>query len=96
MNIRKIKLALTVGLLNQEAGNVVNDIQAMMSDFREEVGAYVGAKVVKMAKLNPTHVQQTYALQYERCTLKVDLISNPSTNLQVVRNFSLALSLIHI
>ncbi|WP_373552111.1 hypothetical protein [Haliscomenobacter sp.] len=90
MNIRKIKLALTVGLLNQEAGNVVHDIQAMMSDLREEVGAYVGAKVVKMAKLNPTHVQQTYALQYERCTLKVDLISNPATNLQVVRNFSLA------
>jgi hypothetical protein len=90
MNIRKIKMALTIGLLNQETSNLLSEVQMLLNNLSEELGAYLGAKVVRMAKLNPTHVQQTYAFQYENCTVNVDLISNPATNLQVVRHFAVA------
>jgi hypothetical protein len=90
MNIRKIKMALTIGLMDQQTSNLIGEVQNLMNNLSEEVGAYLGSKVVRMAKLNPTHVQQTYAFQYERCTVNVDLISNPATNMQMIRNFSLA------
>jgi hypothetical protein len=88
MNIRKIKLALSVGLMNQEAGNAVNKIERMMDNFREDVGDLIGRRELGKSNLNRSHVQQTYALQFERCTLKVDLVSNLATNTQVVNTFS--------
>jgi hypothetical protein len=88
MNIRKIKLALSVGLMNQEAGNAVNKIERMMDNFREDVGDFVGRRELRKSNLNRSHVQQTYALQFERCTLNVDLVSNLATNTQVVNTFS--------
>lgn len=90
MNVRKIKLALSVGLVNQEAGNAVHKLERLMGNFREEVGDLIGRQLVRRTNLNRSHEQQTYALQFEKCTLNIDLISNPITNTQVVRTFSLS------
>ncbi len=87
MNTRKIKLALTVGLLNKEGeNNVLSAIKELMSEFKE-VGAYIGWKLTRKSPLNPSHVQRSYALRFENCTLNVDLVSNPNTKNQFIQGF---------
>lgn len=89
MNIRQIKLALTVGLLNaQSDGNALNLVKELMLGF-QEVGKFLGLRVEKEALLNRSHVQRTYALQFENCQLNVDLVANRQTNHQYVQNFQL-------
>ncbi len=87
MNIRQIKLALTVGLLNSQSDhNALNLVKELMLSF-QEVGNFLGLRIEKEAALNRSHVQQTYALQFENCRLDVDLVSNRQTNSQYVQNF---------
>ena len=88
MNIRKIKLALTIGLMNLEADNILQGVKDLMQDFTGEVGAFLGLDLVNNSRLNNSHVFQQYALQYENATLKVDVVANPFTKIQVVQNFS--------
>ncbi|MBK7870658.1 MAG: hypothetical protein IPJ74_08235 [Saprospiraceae bacterium] len=88
MNIRQIKLGLTVGLLNaQSDNNALNLIKELMLSFKE-AGNFLGLSVVKDAPLSRSHVQQTYALQFENCRLDVDLVSNHQTNSQYVQHFN--------
>lgn len=87
MNIRQIKLALTVGLLNSQSdNNALNLVKELMLSF-QEVGNFLGLRIEKEAALNRSHVHQTYALQFENCRLDVDLVSNRQTNSQYVQNF---------
>ena len=89
MNNRKIKLALTVGLVNSESeSNVLNYIKELMLTFKE-VGAYIGSKILEHIRLNPSHVKQTYSIQFENCTLNVDLVSNPVTQSEYVQGFQI-------
>jgi len=89
MNIREIKLALTVGLMNLKAGNSLNAIQELMQKFVDQVGVFLGAQVLKDGFLDQQRSIQTLALQYENCTLSIDLIQNNSTNTQYVNRFEL-------
>ncbi len=89
MNIRKIKLALTIGLMNLEAENLLQGVRDLMQDFTGEVGAFLGLDLINNSRLNNSHVFQQYALKYENATLKVDVVANPFTKVQVVQNFSL-------
>lgn len=89
MNIRKIKLALTVGLMNTPSGNVLQQTKELMQGFSSEVGSFLGLHVVDRSVLNQNHEKQRYALRFERCTIDLDLITNASTNTQVIRRFDL-------
>ncbi|HMQ46494.1 MAG TPA: hypothetical protein PKA00_02780 [Saprospiraceae bacterium] len=86
MNTRKIKLALTVGLINTDGS--LSSLQELMSDIKE-VGSFLGKTLVNKEALNPSIVRKTYAMKYENCTLAVDLVSNPATNSQRVHGFQL-------
>ncbi len=88
MNIRQIKLALTVELMNAQNDNALSLVKELMLTFKE-VGRFIGSKLVKNAPLNPSHVQQTYALQFENCQLDLELVSNRQTNSQYVQRFQL-------
>ncbi len=89
MNIRKIKLALSVGLMNANSGNILAVIKDQMCVFKDEVGNFLGLTEVNNNRLNRNHIKHTYKLQFEHCTLDVDLVSNPSTKTQVVQGFQL-------
>lgn len=89
MNVRKIKLALTVGLMNMPSGNALQQVKEQMKGFRNEVGAFLGLQEVNRACLNSDHEEHRYALRFERCTIDLDLISNPSTKTQVISRFDL-------
>ncbi len=88
MNNRKIKLALTVGLMNSKKDpNVIGSIKDLMLRFKE-VGSYKGLSVIENGKVNLHHTQETYALQFENCTLNIDMISDDGQS-QYVRSFEL-------
>ena len=88
MNIRKIKLALTVGLMNNEKGvNVLPFIVDQMNGFKDEVGTFISTSEVRKNHLNRNNVKKTYAMRFENVTLNVDLVSNPMTNSQTVHGF---------
>ncbi len=89
MNIRKIKLALSVGLMNTESGNILQVIKEQMCTFKGEVGNFLGLTEVNNNRLNRNNIQHTYAMQFENCTLNVDLVLNPRTKTQVVQGFQL-------
>ena len=89
MNSRKIKIALTVGLLNNESNNVLQAVKELMSGFRDEVGNFLGLSMVNRSRLNRDHILQTYAIQFEHCRLDVNLVSNPRTRTEVVQGFQL-------
>lgn len=91
MNVRKkVKLALTVGLLNSSSQqNALQAVKDLMLGFKDEVGAFLGLSRINNARLNPNHVQETYAIQFENCTLDVDLVFNPVTKTQIVQGFQL-------
>lgn len=89
MNSRKIKLALTVGLMNAEASNnAIYFVKEVMQGF-QEVGAFLGSVLKDKSTLNSNHIRQTYAVQFENCTVNVDLVSNPNTQYQYVQGFQL-------
>ncbi len=89
MNIRKIKLAITVGLMNLDPqGNALQLVRDMVSDFKE-AGAFLGLRRVQAADINPVQVRETYALQFEHCTVALDLVSNPNTRIHYVQGFRL-------
>lgn len=89
MNIRQIKLALTVGLINAgQNSNALNGIKDLMLSFKE-VGAYLGASLTGKLPLNEDHVKESYAIQFENCVLDIDLVRNPQTSNQFVQQFRL-------
>jgi hypothetical protein len=58
MNIRKIKLALSVGLMNSEPGNTLQVIKEQMHTFKGEVGNFLGLREVNNNLLNRNHVKR--------------------------------------
>ena len=89
MNNRRIKLALTVGLMNaQKSNNQLGFIRDLMMDF-VEVGSYRGSRMLNNAKVNPSNTKQTYAVQFDNCTVNVDLISNSQTQNQYIQSFQI-------
>jgi len=89
MNIREIKLALTVKLMNLQTGHYLTTIQELMQHFAEQVGAFLGLHVLNNSILDQGRSMQTVALQYENCTLNVDLIQDNTTEHQFVNRFEL-------
>lgn len=85
MNIREIKLAITVGLMN--SGNYLNTIQDLMQHLTEQVGAFIGQQVLQIVSLDQDRSVQTVALRYENCTLNIDLVQNNTTHDQYVNRF---------
>jgi hypothetical protein len=89
MNIKKIKMALTIGLMkNRDSNQSLQGLKELMNTLREDVGNFLGLQQLDQQLLNANHVQQRYALQFERCTLNVDLIANPTTKTQVIKSFN--------
>jgi len=83
-------MALTAGLINQNTdSNALPTVKQLMSGFAEEVGSFLGLTRLGNASLNRNAVHEIYALQYENCTLNIELISHPQTQVQTVQRFQL-------
>lgn len=87
MNLKKIKLALTIDLLNQKNNrNLLQTTRGIMANLKEEVGNLLSQKLIK-ARPTGDLVKQSYALQYEKGTLNLDVVLNPSNHNQYIYSF---------
>lgn len=83
-------MALTVGLMkNRDNSNSLQSLKDMMQNFGGEVGNFLGLQELSQQHLNASHIQSRYMLQFERCTLNVDLVANHRTQTQVIKSFNL-------
>ena len=89
MNTRKIKLALTAGLINKNNNsNALAAVKDLMSNFADEAGRFLGLSNMGYASLGSGSIRESYALRYENCTLNVELISQ-ANNRQTIQGFQL-------
>lgn len=87
MNTRKLKLDLTIGLINK--GNAFSAIKELMQTLKTEVGNFLGVSIIRDSKMTEQLMNQIYAIRYENCTLNVDVVWNKSNNLQYVKGFNI-------
>jgi hypothetical protein len=88
MNTRKIKLALTAGLINKNtSSNALASVKDLMTSFTDEVGHFLGLINMGHATLNSDTIRESYTLRYENCTLNIDLVSQ--ANRQSIQGFNL-------
>lgn len=86
--MRKIKLDLTIALLNQPpASNLIQMVKDLMASFKE-VGSFSGLQE-SYNELDTEHVQRSYALRFENLTLDLNTVSSRSSNHTWVNGFSL-------
>ncbi|MEM1124845.1 MAG: hypothetical protein AAGJ18_30685 [Bacteroidota bacterium] len=91
MNIRNIKLELTVALMNEPSTiNHVGKVKELMQDFQGQVGNFRGAEIVSDTDLDDDHSLQTMALAYDNCVVNIDLVTNNTTRMVYVNRFDLA------
>jgi hypothetical protein len=86
MNLRKIKLALTVGLMNIDQHEAVPNVKKLMSDI-QEAGSFLSQALVSNKSLGDNLTKKKYAIKFENCTIDLDLLSNPMTNNHTVQGF---------
>jgi hypothetical protein len=85
MDNRKIKLALTVGILNQTGqGNTLQLVRRLMNKFRTEVGEFLGLRQLEDQVLNRSHTLQSFALDFEHYTLNLDIVNNRTDNTESI------------
>jgi hypothetical protein len=90
MNVRQIKIALTVDLINRPGSkSPLLMVQQAMAKFKDEAGKFTGLLPKAKSQINYGFEKQTFALLYENCTLDVDLVTDQKTKNQFVQSFHL-------
>ncbi|MBR9921314.1 MAG: hypothetical protein GYB31_10785 [Bacteroidetes bacterium] len=89
MNLRKIKLDLTVALLNNASGSNAQKIAKDRLKGYTEVGKFLQTRVVRKKRYDENFIERSYAIQFEHCTLNLDILSNRKDLYQVVNGFQL-------
>jgi len=91
MNIRNIKLELTVALMNNlSSENYLGEVKDLMQGFQSQVGDFRGEEVVNDTDLDNDHSLKTMALEYDNCIVNIDLVTNNTTRTVYVNRFDLA------
>jgi hypothetical protein len=90
MDIRKMKLALTVDLMNLSLPqNPLLMAQKVMQKFRSEAGKFKGIFLAEKSAINYSFEVQKAALQFERCTLNLNLVTDVKSQVQYIQGFDL-------
>lgn len=89
MNIRQIKLALSIGLLNMPSGNVLKGILELLYGFQDQLGVFMSIDLEKVSSLSEQQVYQQFVLFYENAVLRVGVITNPVSKTQILEHFQI-------
>jgi len=90
MNLRAMKLALTVDFMNLPGSfTQVATVEKSMSRFENEAGRYQGCKELESSFIEEGIEQKTFKLRFENVTLDLDLISNEHSSEQFIKGFDL-------
>lgn len=90
MDLRKIKLDLTIALMNKadEQGGILQTATQLMLGY-EEVGQFNQYRLLRQSALDKQHTQSTYSIEFENCTLDLSMVANPLANSEVLNGFEL-------
>ena len=90
MNIWKIKLALTVDLMNAPGPeNPLITARSAMSRFEPEAGSFKGFVEKFRSKISDNLEQSTQALVFENCTIDLNLISDQRGAKELIQGFNI-------
>ena len=90
MDIRKMKLSLTGELMNLNLPqNPLMMAQKAMQKFKDEVGKFTGLFFAEKSAINLNFERQTAALQFEHCTLNLELVTDKKNQVQYIQGFNL-------
>lgn len=89
MNARKIKMALTLGLINRNTRKIepMTAIRQVMRNA-SEAGAFVGLLVRNRRKIDDNNESAIVEMQYENCKLNVNMIMNQETQSQFINDIN--------
>ena len=77
MNIRQMKLSLTVDLMNLPVSeSPVNYAKEIMDDYRSETGGFQGVLETNKSRINDNMELKSLALRFEHCTLNLELVED--------------------
>lgn len=83
-------MALTAGLINRNsAANPLAAIKELMTNLADDAGRFLGLNNTGNSPLGNNAIRETFVLQYENCTLDVELVSNPLSKHATIRRFDL-------
>lgn len=87
--MKKIQLALTVGLMNQADANVLQAAKQLMNNFKDEAGNFLGLTKVEESALGREMRLKKYAMRFERYTLDLDVVAGPTLGRTSLHRFRL-------
>ncbi|MEZ4962468.1 MAG: hypothetical protein R2830_21750 [Saprospiraceae bacterium] len=89
MNIRNMKLSLTVDLLNLPSSqSPLFSIRRAMNKFEGETGGFKGLFRKSKSAVAEGFESQTIAFRFEKCTLDLELITDKLSHQQIVQGFN--------
>lgn len=87
MDVQKLNLGLTLELMNRKEDKVsINTFKNFM-DGVKGVGKFLGMKLKNERKIGKEWKNSDYALNFENCTLEVNLTANMNTSSEILRSF---------
>lgn len=90
MNIKQIKLALTVDLLNKPTiQDPIRFALEKMDGYSTIIGDFQGTKESYAARINDNMEWKSLALNYEHCTLNMDFIHDNQKNEDYLQTFDI-------
>lgn len=90
MNIREIKLALTVDLMNlPENENPIDFALEKLDGLSSQTGHFKGSLESNLSTLNENIELKKLAFEYDNCTLNMDMIKDTVNNEEYLQNFNL-------
>jgi len=89
VNLKDIKLALSIELVNQPPRQrILTSVYDMVARFRDVLGKLTDVKEVESKNFGG-HIRTQYAIQYENARIDIDLLTNPITDSQTVYGFDI-------
>lgn len=90
MDTRKVKLALTVGLINKcSQCNPILAVRDVMAATKE-AGHFIKSSLISKQALNNEHIGALYSVEFENCTLSIDVVLNRITKNRYVNRFEIS------
>lgn len=87
MDVRKLNVGLTVELMNNREGNTaLSTIKNFMSGVKE-AGKFLGTKLTNERTLGNEWKNTDYTLNFENCSLDINMTANLNTRREMVRGF---------
>ena len=83
-------MALTVDLLNlPKSQSPISFARQAMSNYKDETGGFQGLFETEKSALTDDKELNSFALQFEHCTLSLDLIKDRKTKKEFLKGFNI-------